>query len=190
MKGMTVKTLVDAQFKFQRNMQSSQPVMRMAAMAELGEWLQSLGFEDWKPSEKDVDNCQIELADFMIFIINCIFYGNEDFLENITIEPVNNDYQLMEKVIWLFTTKAYSAILMTIDAYDPAIKRIAFGKKVLNQFRQDNGYKEGTYKKYWAEGQEDNVYLTKLMRATPDELVSHENIYNSLESRYKAVLNS
>jgi hypothetical protein len=36
------------------------------------------------------------------------------------------------------------------------------GKNVLNFFRQDNGYKEGTYQKEW-DGREDNEYLVKIM---------------------------
>ena len=35
-------------------------------------------------------------------------------------------------------------------------------KNVLNHFRQDNGYKTGTYQKTWG-GQEDNVHLVALM---------------------------
>ena len=33
------------------------------------------------------------------------------------------------------------------------------GKSVLNSFRQDNGYKDGKYKKVWVDGREDNAHL-------------------------------
>jgi hypothetical protein len=33
---------------------------------------------------------------------------------------------------------------------------------VLNFFRQDNGYKEGTYRKEW-NGREDNEYLVEII---------------------------
>ena len=36
------------------------------------------------------------------------------------------------------------------------------GKNVLNLFRQENGYKDGTYKKIW-NGEEDNEVLARLM---------------------------
>lgn len=38
------------------------------------------------------------------------------------------------------------------------------GKNVLNKFRQDNGYKEGTYIKIWKDGREDNEHLMDYMR--------------------------
>ena len=47
------------------------------------------------------------------------------------------------------------------------------GKNILNKFRQDNGYKDGSYIKIW-DGKEDNVVMQGLLadRAdiTPDEL--------------------
>lgn len=39
------------------------------------------------------------------------------------------------------------------------------GKNVLNHFRQEHGYKQGTYKKEWRPGQEDNVVLAELVRS-------------------------
>ncbi|MDG1473779.1 MAG: dUTP diphosphatase, partial [Porticoccaceae bacterium] len=36
------------------------------------------------------------------------------------------------------------------------------GKNVLNFFRQDNGYQEGTYKKQW-DGVEDNEHLINIV---------------------------
>jgi len=55
------------------------------------------------------------------------------------------------------------------------------GKNILNQFRQDHGYKEGTYIKIW-NGEEDNVTmqaaLEKNDNLTPDAL------YKALEEAY------
>jgi hypothetical protein len=56
-------------------------------------------------------------------------------------------------------------------------------KNVLNRFRQDNGYKEGSYQKTW-NGKEDNVVMLELLdekMPTPNEL------YEKLSSKYKAL---
>ncbi len=49
------------------------------------------------------------------------------------------------------------------------------GKNVLNKFRQENGYKEGTYVKYW-DGEEDNKVILKIIEEnqnlTSDEMFS------------------
>ncbi|MFT7880034.1 MAG: dUTP diphosphatase [Sulfurimonas sp.] len=54
-----------------------------------------------------------------------------------------------------------------------ALYQLYVGKNILNQFRQDHGYKEGTYIKLW-NGKEDNVimqgFLEKDNTITPDEL--------------------
>jgi hypothetical protein len=60
-----------------------------------------------------------------------------------------------------------------------------FGKNVLNQFRQDNGYKEGTYIKIWNK-EEDNVHMLNIV-ALLGESAEFENIYKELELIYKSL---
>ena len=58
------------------------------------------------------------------------------------------------------------------------------GKNVLNRFRQDNGYKEGSYRKLWA-GREDNEHLIEILEsvsAEPEQMFN--TIYQQLEQRY------
>jgi hypothetical protein len=59
------------------------------------------------------------------------------------------------------------------------------GKNVLNFFRQDNGYKEGTYIKNWA-GREDNEHLVELAAELEKSAGDFsEQLYQALDSRYK-----
>lgn len=58
----------------------------------------------------------------------------------------------------------------------PALIAYYHGKGVLNRFRQENGYKQGTYRKQWAGelgNHEDNLYLADLIesyrKTTTDE---------------------
>ena len=57
-------------------------------------------------------------------------------------------------------------------------------KNVLNFFRQDHGYKEGTYRKIWGQ-REDNEHLVEIMASLDS---GHENfqhqLYASLKDRY------
>lgn len=57
---------------------------------------------------------------------------------------------------------------------------VYIGKNVLNKFRQDNGYKEGTYKKSW-NGVEDNVVLGEILKSG---ICGGDEIYNELAKRY------
>lgn len=55
------------------------------------------------------------------------------------------------------------------------------GKNILNKFRQDNGYKEGTYKKVW-DHTEDNVVMTELLE---QNTLGADGLYEALEKAYK-----
>ena len=58
------------------------------------------------------------------------------------------------------------------------------GKNVLNFFRQDHGYKSGTYTKIWG-GREDNEHLVEVLEGLscdPDEVP--EAVYAALQARY------
>jgi len=55
-------------------------------------------------------------------------------------------------------------------------------KNQLNTFRQDHGYKEGTYVKIW-DAVEDNVVAFNIMDEHPD--LTPEQLYKKLEAEYK-----
>jgi len=55
------------------------------------------------------------------------------------------------------------------------------GKNVLNRFRQDHGYKEGSYIKIW-DGDEDNVVMLDIMQKYPDYGV--KELYKALDEVY------
>lgn len=61
--------------------------------------------------------------------------------------------------------------------------RLYVGKNILNQFRQDHGYKEGSYIKIW-NGEEDNAVMKKAWEATPD--MTPTELYNTLKQAYPA----
>ena len=58
------------------------------------------------------------------------------------------------------------------------------GKNILNRFRQDNGYKEGTYIKVW-NGYEDNVVMLDIMSKNSDFGV--DELYSALNDVYKNI---
>ncbi len=55
------------------------------------------------------------------------------------------------------------------------------GKNILNQFRQDHGYKNGSYIKIW-NGEEDNVVMQRYLDTHPD--TSPQELYTALKSSY------
>lgn len=52
---------------------------------------------------------------------------------------------------------------------------------MLNKFRQDNGYQNGTYVKIW-NGKEDNEVLSQILNSG---IINMDEIYKKLDENYK-----
>ncbi len=62
--------------------------------------------------------------------------------------------------------------------------KLYVGKNILNQFRQDNGYKDGSYIKVWA-GEEDNVIMKRILEQNSD--IKPDTLYKELTKLYLAL---
>jgi dimeric dUTPase (all-alpha-NTP-PPase superfamily) len=65
-----------------------------------------------------------------------------------------------------------------------ALYRLYVGKNILNRFRQDHGYKEGSYIKEW-NGVEDNVVMKRIWEERGE--LTPEGLYAELETHYSAL---
>ena len=82
----------------------------------------------------------------------------------------------------LFTVLMEACDLSAEDLY-----RHYVGKNVLNFFRQDHGYQDGTYIKEW-QGREDNEHLSELLESLDATAAGFpEAVYEGLASRYADV---
>jgi len=59
--------------------------------------------------------------------------------------------------------------------------KLYIGKNILNKFRQDHGYKDGTYIKIWND-EEDNVTMQRILKEK--ENISPEELYQALKKAY------
>ncbi len=77
----------------------------------------------------------------------------------------------------------FNLIVTEIEPFD--LEKIYYGKLILNTFRQDNGYKEGTYQKIWineaGEKVEDNRIMFKLL----EDECPIEELESKLTEAYK-----
>ena len=65
-----------------------------------------------------------------------------------------------------------------------SLYKLYVGKNILNQFRQDHGYKDGTYIKVWA-GKEDNVVMKKIWEE--NENIKPDVLLKELTKLYLAI---
>ena len=114
-----------------------------------------------------------------------------DFTANVVPEA-KNYYEQIEVVEILIktlfcekdTTKLISAFIdvaiqsgLNLDS----LYKLYVGKNILNQFRQDHGYKDGSYIKIW-NGEEDNVIMQRIL--DNNDTLSPEELYQALQSAH------
>ncbi|MBR8461780.1 dUTP diphosphatase [Campylobacter sp. faydin G-24] len=78
--------------------------------------------------------------------------------------------------------KIYFSVALKCGVNLHSLYECYVAKNVLNRFRQNNGYKEGTYKKLWG-GREDNVVMSEILASG---IKSIDAIYAELKSAYDA----
>lgn len=179
---------------------------------EASEFIDSFPWKHWKAidQEADLQNARIELVDIWHFLMSEAIRTNytgvdkKDGMVRIARElikvsysetKVTTDYELIintaEQLIFETKSKNLTTILMKFfelcalmdlsfdDLYGKYI-----AKNTLNKFRQDNGYKEGSYIKIW-NGDEDNVVMEKIMNDFND--ITAKGLYVELGKEYNKI---
>lgn len=96
---------------------------------------------------------------------------------------------LVEEMIHiLFCEKDINALLISFLTLSSKLNlklselyELYIGKNILNKFRQNHGYKEGTYIKVW-NGQEDNVVMQSILQIQSE--ITPDALYEALEEAY------
>lgn len=175
---------------------------------EAVEALDSLNWKHWKDihGADDIANLKVELVDIWHFIMSehivregvdaaiiearsAIAYVAQEpsdyiegadklfFLEELLKTSVNGGFPLREFL---------QAVRHVQDFNMEDVYRLYIGKNCLNQFRQNHGYKDGTYIKLW-KGKEDNVYMQAALADNPD--LDFDGLYAKLEILYSDLVN-
>lgn len=181
-----------------------------AAMIESVEGIEHHGWKWWKAQQKDLPQLQMELVDIWHFALSAIIidfdgdidqsaatigqqlqldqsivrfdgkgydFANQDILDN------------LELMAGLCAAKRFSVplfihIVEQAEMDSDELYRQYVGKNVLNFFRQDNGYKDGTYVKIWQQ-REDNEHLVEVLDALDINLEDYsDQVYKGLQQRY------
>lgn len=171
-----------------------------AAWIECGELIDHYGFKWWKKQEPDLEQVRLEAVDIWHFGMSALFVAGKS-IEHIA-DEIHAELQAHEPsglgvreatealALHCLGTKGFSPSLfwdlMLASGLDfDGLYRSYVGKNVLNFFRQDHGYKAGTYIKNW-DGREDNEHLVELLEsldAKDDQFAEH--VYAALEKRYR-----
>ncbi len=191
--------------------ESRYPYLR-AVVIEAAEAIEHHGWKWWKKQDKDTAQLQMELIDIWHFLLSEILLRNggdeaksECYLEAQHTKQANANslqfdgqtYQLssmtlLEKLEALIGTAAagrielflFSAIVEDSGLNWHELYRQYVSKNVLNFFRQDHGYQEGSYIKIW-NGREDNEVLVEVMNSLDADSDSFKDqLYAALSENY------
>ena len=148
-----------------------------AAWIECAELMDHAGYKWWKHAEPDIEQIQLEVVDIWHFGMSALLAENED-MEALAADIVKDlsaasdaNLSLLETSETLasacissqsFSTSAFLNLMRASDLSFDQLYRMYVGKNVLNFFRQDHGYKDGSYAKVW-DGREDNEYLSDIL---------------------------
>lgn len=171
-----------------------------AIWLECGELIDHYGYKWWKKQTPDMDQVKLEVVDIWHFGLS-VLLGQGLSIEQIAeqIEQSLSDYQ-SDDVGVLEATEALAAdtlnskgfsvplfwgLLQSVEMDFDDLYRQYVGKNVLNFFRQDNGYKDGSYTKLW-QGREDNEHLVEILAELNSNSSSFsDQVYQSLQQRYQ-----
>ena len=177
---------------------------------EVAELIESTPWKHWKNinSAPDMNNIHVELVDIWHFLMSYILQETNvpkavslvnthciyEAAQSIDVNLIIKESEKLSYIALAIETKnmpSFNGIERFIEQFFRACKsaglslswlqKLYIGKNCLNQFRQDNGYKEGTYKKVW-NGSEDNVVMVELLKTIED--VSFDELYEQLKLKY------
>ena len=171
-----------------------------AIWMEASEMLEHYGWKWWKKQGPDVMQVKLEVVDIVHFALS-IRLAQEDSIEVIAEgvaadfeNPVSTDdirtsIELLAKETLINKGAHFSIIAGVMGLLNMSFEElyeVYTGKNVLNMFRQDNGYKDGTYQKIW-NGREDNEHLADIIASLDcNSLTFKDDVYNALENVYAA----
>ncbi|ALO43556.1 dUTP diphosphatase [Pseudoalteromonas phenolica] len=171
-----------------------------AIWVECAEMLDHYGWKWWKKQTPDTEQVILELVDIFHFGLSLRIDGVKSYeqlateLEKELSEPqLAEDFkQTLEQLAASavadksFNAQAFAGCMQQIGMSIDDLYRGYVGKNTLNFFRQDHGYKDGSYIKVW-NGQEDNEHLVEVVKSLDTEHADFaKQVYAGLQARYPA----
>ncbi len=185
---------------------------RRCIYLEAAELIESYPWKHWKNinAQPDYENIKIELVDIWHFVMSEILRVNaleaklsldelafkiEEAIKDLKVQKEENFYkeieaieQFLAKLFCNFElidfTKNFFEICYKLNLDFDTLYKLYIGKNILNSFRQNHGYKDGTYIKVWNK-KEDNVVMQELLEANPT--ITPQELYTRLEEIYKSL---
>lgn len=171
-----------------------------AIWIECGELLDHYGWKWWKKQSPDTEQVTLELIDIWHFGLSILLQSGrsrdelaEQIARELVIDTDQPDFRLDLETFAAatladrqFHIREFGRLMAGVNLSQDDLYRSYVGKNVLNFFRQDHGYKDGSYRKHWQDGREDNEHLVEVVQSLDASRPSFkDDLYQALESRYQ-----
>ena len=169
-----------------------------AVWIECAELLDHFGWKWWKKQSPDLSQVKLELVDIWHFGLSELLRADAlkpELAEVLDVRPLKNlgseGLRLAVEALASaclrskgFSVERFADVMKALPMSFDELFRLYVGKNVLNRFRQDHGYKDGTYRKTW-NGREDNEHLMELFDGVGEPETAADGLYAKLEARYR-----
>ncbi len=169
-----------------------------AIWTECAEMLDHYGWKWWKHQQPDMQQVRLEIIDIWHFTMSDLL--STDKTRHYVVGHIAKELPEPEKsadiceaieklaVKTLQTraadTRLFAGLMQAAGMSFDELFRGYIGKNVLNFFRQDHGYKDGSYIKVW-HGREDNEHLADILADIDPALQGYaDEVYRRLEQAY------
>ncbi|MEH6550831.1 MAG: dUTP diphosphatase [Pseudomonadales bacterium] len=198
-------TMLAMQDRMNTRVHESWPEQRFAwhraLWLECGELIDHYGYKWWKKQTPDMEQVKLEIVDVWHFGMSMLFDGRT--IDDIAVALVQElkegsvkELGVIDATEALATTTLaqrrfsicdFWSLLLAAEMDFDELYSAYVGKNVLNFFRQDNGYQEGTYQKQWL-GREDNEHLVEIVAEMDKKSANFaEDLYQLLDQRYRSL---
>lgn len=170
-----------------------------AIWIECAELLDHHGWKWWKKQQPDVNQIALELVDIWHFGLSLLLLKDQS--HEVISESVVKAFDHVEASgdfainLEEFTKNTLVTKDFDINGFVGLVKGIGMqfdqlyiayvGKNVLNFFRQDHGYQDGSYHKQWG-GKEDNEHLVEIVGKLDTNLPTFkDDLYSEMKAVYQ-----
>lgn len=180
-----------------------------AIWTECAELVDHIGWKWWKHQLPDIPQVHLELVDIFHFGLSELLqqHGTADAAATQLLSAYvgygkRSGAGVDDSAARIALVEAFATSVLTTRRFDLAgfcelasavgleeqtLYEMYVGKNVLNGFRQDHGYKAGTYIKTW-DGREDNVWLVEFAAGLDkDPATFASELYGQLLNKYDKV---
>lgn len=169
-----------------------------AIWVEAAEMLDHYGWKWWKKQTPDLEQVRLELVDIWHFGLSILLEQSVSAADidrqlAVSLEAApgadfRDDLELFAASTLQtrsFDIPGFARLMRGVDLSSTDLFHRYVGKNVLNFFRQDNGYQDGSYRKVW-QGREDNEHLVDIVGSLDAGASDFpDRLYAELQQRYR-----